>query len=317
MNRWVILGLLAAGCTAVCAPAAFQPGHIYVTATYLTGFRAPGRIFEINPTTGASRIFAEFEYQESPNSLVFTPDGSRLRVVRQGSVFELDGDGRMLGPVYGPGVGPYPYFPSGSANAMAYDRAGNFYLGDQARGILRFPADTSPAEWFADVPGTGMSGPFAVSPDGKHTWYLDNDLYRLFHINEQGKLTLMDDGFLLPLRSTIAVDDEGNCYITRASRGGIYRYTPDKPSDGAFLSTGIGGGTLDSMTYNTRDGMIYLASGNIVSRIDPLSGFTELVAEFGVFPSMPARGVAIYVPEPAYLSMAPLVVLFCRRARMA
>ncbi len=294
-------------------PAAFQPGHIYVTATYITGFTAPGRIFEVNPATGQARIFAEFEPQSSPNSLAFTPDGRYLRVVHRGQVLNIDGDGQVAGTAYGPADG---VFPSGSANAMGYDAAGNFYVQSDAR-ILRMPGDAPPIEIFADSSdGIGGSGPIGISPRGEG-WYLDHStIGRLLYFNERGESTLIDDFFLTGLRPSLAVDADGNCYFTRGGGGtrpdGIYRYRRGEVGDGTWIAGGFDG-PLHSMTISPIDGLLYFAGGRSVFRVDPKSGASQEVAVIGVGAgSMPARGIAVYLPEPNGL-WALLVLLGRRR----
>ncbi len=300
-------------------PAAFQPGHIYVTATYITGFTAPGRIFEVNPATGQARIFAEFEPQSSPNSLAFTPDGRYLRVVHRGQVLNIDGDGQVAGTAYGPADG---VFPSGSANAMGYDAAGNFYVQSDAR-ILRMPGDAPPIEIFADSSdGIGGSGPIGISPRGEG-WYLDHStIGRLLYFNERGESTLIDDFFLTGLRPSLAVDRNGDCYILRSSDatgpGGIFRYRRGKVSEGERIVRGDRlGGTLTSMSISPIDGMLYFAGGSIIARINPESGSLHTVGEITVgLGSYPSRGIAIYVPEPASCLVALAWMCFLRPQRI-
>lgn len=128
--------------------AEFVPGYVYVADSAVPPCfdgGPPDRIWEVDPATGESRVFATIpeEFCGGLTGLTFTPDGQYLRASAAiaGSILEIDGAGNV-GVALDREDGLV--FPIGASN-LAYDRAGNFWVGDffPAR-VLRFPSASGP-----------------------------------------------------------------------------------------------------------------------------------------------------------------------------
>jgi hypothetical protein len=125
------------------------------------------RIWEIDPQTGAVRLFAELRDEDCGlvTGLAFTPDGCRLRAASalNHRVLEFAADGTWS-VAFGLGDGAIAPF---GANCLAYDAEGNFFLASDAGGIIRFPADGGTATLFADRDdGVQGGGPMAFAAGG-------------------------------------------------------------------------------------------------------------------------------------------------------
>ncbi len=281
------------------AQAAFQRGFIYVGSTAIPGFQTTrgDRIFEVNPATGESRIFYEFPPESAVmNSLVFTPDGRYLRTTYGSDVLEIDGNGQARTAYTALELGGV----ASGANAMGYDRRGNFYA-STGGAIYRFPADGGPRQLVAGSAQGVRGGAIAVDPEGN---VYHNNREQILRFSADGVRTVIDPLIATGLRPTLALDDRGSLYTDMLGAAG-------EPIDGFFrYSLGHGpreflyprvGWISAAMAYSEVDESLYIGSG-WVYRLNRDTGAYSFVS----FPATDAlddigRGIAVYVPEPSAL----------------
>jgi len=129
----VMAGAVLSPFTQPTARADFIPGHIFVADTTRKHCAGPprytwDRIWEIDPETGVSWLFAELaeEWCGGIHGLVFTPDGTHLRGATDGPsrVFEFDSDGHfeVIHDISDGIVAPF------GKSSITYDCDGNFYV---------------------------------------------------------------------------------------------------------------------------------------------------------------------------------------------
>jgi len=170
-----LLGIVVTASEGIPAWGDFFPGYIFVsdpTGKQCTFPEQYGwdQIWEIDPETGEVTLFAELTYEDCGfvAGLIFTPDGSRLRVaqVYKHRMLELDSEGKftVLYDQYDGIAAPFGY------NSMAYAPDGSFFVSVQGA-ILRFPTGSESAKVFADDSQQFLDfGSIAIDP-------LNGDLY--------------------------------------------------------------------------------------------------------------------------------------------
>src|SRR5262245_25612273 len=200
------------------AVAEFVPGRVYIADTSFENCNQPAPhdrdlIWEVDPLTGAARVFSEI----GPGScgtmygLAMSPDGSALRAAMfyRNEIRAIDGDGNHSVALNGSdGIAG----PAGS-NGVAYDAAGNFYVSNENRTILRYPADGGPGEIFSN--STLLTGASAIAPDlngGLYYMRRVNSVARILHIRADGTESLFNDTFPSYQWGAITVDDRGDLY---------------------------------------------------------------------------------------------------------
>ncbi len=296
----VALLLVGASGLTPYASAAFMPGRVYLPSTFITGFGSttPARIFEVDPVTRMSRVFATFpEMGGVARSLAFTPDGQTLRAYYNGQIMEINGDGQIAGS-YTLRTGATC---AGTPNAMAFAPNGDFYVSTGA--IRRLRGDQPPIE----VVSFGFMGTpsIAIGPDGS---VFAADSRQLYRITPDGQRTVISERAIASTVAgpTVAVDRRGYVYALlydeQFDREGIYRFNPAAPDDGELVvrySDLAASTPLSALTYSAIDDTLYFQGGGAVNAINPLTGEHRLagVASFGF--SYVGGGIAVYVPEPS------------------
>ena len=272
----------------------FIPGYIYIRERADDGCIAPthlDRIWEVNPGTREVRLFVEMTKCLAITSLVFTPDGTRLRAgFRQDDTirdFDVNGNDEI---VFDPSDGIGNPWPS---NGMAYDAAGNFYVVNSSSAtILRFPADGGPGEVFADRDdGVGDNGTIAFAPDGDMYYAVQYGVFdSMLRITPKGTASTFDryGPNLSPV--TLAIDESENLYVG-LDMGEILQYrVGDASSREVLAPRGFFGGTY-VITLTLDERYLLVASQCILQRVHIATGTVELVAdlELGCF----ERGMAV------------------------
>lgn len=286
------------------AVAEFIPGRLYIADPAIEncwGLYPNDRdlIWEVDPATGASRIFAQVVWPSCGvlSGLAFTPDGSRLRASNflHSQILEFDGDGNYSVALDSRDgvVGPF------GSNNLAYDPAGNFFVVTSWPNIMRFPAGGGPGSVFAG-PAQGVSGLNAIAAGpGGEIYYLKsgspND--RIIRFSPKGVPTLFPAD--IGLAASITVDDRGDLYVF--SGLGVFRYAGGNPQDRTLIAPPPAVFDNPSMTFSPLDGNIYLGGGGYIYSLDRTTGITELVsiARMPERWSAPGIGMAVFVPEPA------------------
>ena len=220
----ILAGTLAALVFAGSARGQFVPGHVFAAelpgkvCKLAKGFGSD-RIWEIDPQTGEASLFVEIppEMCGFMTGLAFTPDGTRLRGASflRNEILEFDSEGNMTIVLdLSDGIAaPWGF------NGLAYDANGNFYVGQRAGNILRFPSDGGPATVFADVLDCGGPEAIALAADGDlycATIMFSNNLLR--RMTPDGNAFPFDSyGSIFPIH-TVTADDSGHVYVSSGDR---------------------------------------------------------------------------------------------------
>lgn len=292
-----------------------MPGRLYTSATphpNCFGDNPNDRIYEFDPATGQSRIFAEFSEDLCGlvSGLSFTPDGTRLRASAfwHNAIVAIDGDANMeVALDADDGIrGP------GGSNNLAYDIAGNFFVANfSAPNIMRYPADGGPGTVFADLAdGVTASGPIDDAPDGG-LYYAPVGTRRLRHFDAAGNGVLLD---MLPEGiESLSVDSIGNVYVLTSQA--IYRYEQGNPSTREVLAVIPFIGAGSTIIVAPGDSFLYASVGAAIYRVGATEGEVAFLGNVQVEdPYNYGAGLAFYVPEPSTLALiVPAMVLILQR----
>lgn len=303
MSRRIALLSCALVAFARVAQADFIAGRIYVSAS--SGPCAEPepnpRIWEYDPATGESRVFAELpdSFCGFMTGLTFTPDGSRLRasVYHQSAIVEFDSAGTMsvaLGP--GDGIsGPL------GGNNLGYDQEENFYVAGGRR-IVRYPAEGGPGELYADISdGVRGDGPIALGPNGDLFYGLAGlvTFREIFRFTGPGQSEVFDTLPANTSLASLAVDGTGNVFAL--TTGGTYRYEGGDPARRTWISPVGGAGGRSAMTFAPEQNALLVSASDRVYSINPVTGESQLLVTFPAYPEFEnvAYGIAAAIPEPA------------------
>ncbi len=310
-----VAALLHALFGTLAALAGFVPGYLYVSDTSPAACfdgGPPDQIWEVNPETGESRLFATRPpgFCGSFQGLAFTPDGQRLRVgsFLDSQILEIDGDGNFS-VALGPEDGLNP--PSGFNN-LAYDADGNFFVGTVLPDrVLKFPADGSPRTVFANrQDGITGSTSLAFGPTGElYVTVFSGPTYR-FQPDGEGEL-------LTSLAAvSVVVDANKNAYLWNPH--GLYRLPADDPDAPELVVAWPPDidGFPGSLALSLDQQSLLLTASNLVRRIDLVT------AEITTLPDIPGYGAghgsALYVPEPnSALTSTIFAIMLIRVRRVA
>lgn len=293
------------------ARAEFVPGYAYVADSAIPPCfdgGPPDGIWEVNPQTGESRVFATIppQYCGGLTGLTFTPDGRHLRASAAiaGSVLEIDGDGNVGVALDGE---DRLVFPIGASN-LAYDSAGNFWVGDFfPTRVLRFSSDGGPAETILDGTDSLVDVAAIARSRSGDVWIAQAERTppNLFRVNTEDKVTpLFLDG-LLPV--SIAADHAETLYV-HSGNVGIFRIPEGDPDQTELLTNDDLPG--ESLALSIDENRIYVAGVNEFAVVDALSG--EVLLRSGLSGSNAGTGIAVYVPEPATLGLVSGALVLLR-----
>lgn len=320
-------GLMSLGLCWEFAPtpalAEFVPGRIHLADSAIENCQLPfpndrDLIWEVDPLTGSSRVFAEVTHPlcGAMYGLTFTPDSSRLRasMFMANAILEIDGDGNVAA---GLDAADGLTNPAGSNN-IAYDPAGNFYAVVSRYRILRFPVEGGPPQVFADgQDGVNDWGAIDTAPNGDIFYLRPGDAGRVTRFSPEGVPTAFPDTIRTWDLGTLTVDDLGDLYVW--GREGVFRYRGGNPGNRELIALSPPEPLIHtSITYSPIDGYLYLAGvGNLWS-LDRDSGELRQIGDVG----MPDRlgivgiGSAVHVPEPAsVLTLVAAAAVFARSRR--
>lgn len=305
------------------AVAEFIPGRLYIADPAIEncwGLYPNDRdlIWEVDPATGASRIFAQVVWPSCGvlSGLAFTPDGSRLRASNflHSQILEFDGDGNYSVALDSRDgvVGPF------GSNNLAYDPAGNFFVVTSWPNIMRFPAGGGPGSVFAD-PLDGIRAPSAVAagPTGD-LFYLQPGSVdgRVIRFTPGGEAHPFPDQHATLLAGAMTFDDLGDLYVWFGD--GVHRYVDGDPGRREFVASSPTVYDNPSIVFSPVDGNIYLGGGGYFYSLDRATGTTELVAVVQMTDrfSAPGIGMTVFVPEPnSCLTMMFIAGALLRRRR--
>ncbi len=286
------------------ARAEFVPGYAYVADGAIPPCfdgGPPDRIWEVNPQTGESRVFATIppQYCGGLTGLTFTPDGRHLRASAAiaGSVLEVDSDGNV-GVALDREDGLV--FPIGASN-LAYDRAGSFWVGDffPAR-VLRFPSASGPPETVLDGSNSLVDVAAITSSRSGTMWIAQAErrLPNLFRVSSEGDVTPLHLDGLLPV--SIAVGDAEMLYV-HSGNFGVFKVPGGDPDQTTLLADDDLPG--DSLALSIDGSRVFVAGVNEFVVVDVLSG--DVLLRSDIAGSNAGTGIAVYVPEAATLMLVP------------
>ncbi len=294
------------------APAGFVPGYVYVSDPGVPPVfdgGPPDRIWEVNPATGESRVFATIpnELSGGLTGLAFTPDGRHLRAsaATAGSILEIDSDGNVdVALDRDDGL----VFPIGASN-LAYDSAGNFWVGDffPAR-VLRFPIDGGAPDVILDG-RDALVDVAAMAPDRTGDMWVaqhERSAPNLYRVSTEDEVQPLHVNGANP--RAIATDRFGNVYI-HSSLLGIYLLPGGDPTIPILLADDV---PVGSLALSVSQQQLYVAGTNELAVIDLASG--DVANVWHIAGSTAGEGMAVYVPEPTTLALV-LVALVAVQTR--
>lgn len=309
MRRFILL-------LAVCLPllpasADFVPGRLYISVAPLEGFpdQPNRRVYEFDPQTGQSRVFAEMPdaIEARLSGLCFSPDGSTLyaSLFQTSTIAAISPDGGVT-TAYGPAQGIAG--PLG-ANNLDFDDQGRFYVANYFNGsILRFPTGGGTPDVLlssADVE------PITVTRSGQ-VYYASDGSTGLRRISADGIPETFDTlpGLITSLTSSSA----GDLFVS--AHESIYMYTNEDPSSRVLLTSSLFESAEQAIALSPDESTLYVTDRSRVYSVSVADGATtQIGAIIPGYPALPGDGLAVYIPEPTSLA-ALLIFLFVGVSRI-
>jgi sugar lactone lactonase YvrE len=191
----------------------------------------------------------------NPTSMAVDPNG-RLHVSSRfdGSVHRIGSNGSVETVATDLGV----------ACGIAFNRAGELFVGDRSGSVLR--VGEGRATVFATIPSSVAAFHLAFGPDGAlyvsaPTLAPRDGIYR---VSPEGAVTTFCEGFGRP--QGLAFDSEGQLYVVDAVAGSsaVYRIRADRPE---IKDCVLSGGALLGLTFDPLGGLV-VCSSETVYRLD-------------------------------------------------
>ena len=236
----------------VANPAVDGEGNVYVTFSGQRGQKVPVSLYKITANHNVKPFITELM---NPTGLAIDREGHLFVSCRNdGTIHRVSSDGRAMQWVEGMGI----------ATGIAFDPAGNLYVGDRSGTIFKIGADRE-IFVFATLEPSISAYHLAFSPTGDLyvTGPTTSSFDRVYRVSPAGEVGVFYKGLGRP--QGMAFDRFGNLYVAASLGGkrGVVRLTPKAepelvisgsnivglallPSHRAFIATNTALFTLDS-----------------------------------------------------------------------
>jgi sugar lactone lactonase YvrE len=217
----------------VSNPAVDAEGNVYVTFSGQRGQKVPVSLYKITPNQTIKPFLTELM---NPSGLAIDNDGFLFVSSRNdGTIHRVTSDGRSMQWIEGMGI----------ATGLAFDPAGNLYVGDRSGTIFKIGPNRE-IFVFATLEPSMAAYHLAFSPEGELfvAGPTTSSFDRVYRINPAGEVSTFFRGLGRP--QGIAFDKQGNLYVAAslAGRRGIVRITPQAEAELALSGSNIVGMAL-------------------------------------------------------------------------
>jgi sugar lactone lactonase YvrE len=251
---------LATGVHQVDNPVFDRDGNVYATFSGSRENRVPVTLFRVRRDGVREPIRVDIP---NPTSLAVARDGSLYVSSRfEGSIYRVD-----------PATQNFRVFATnlGSPFGIAFDRAGNLWVGDRSGTIFRVDLDGD-AQAIAELPPSIAAFHLAVGPDDKlyvsvPTLSPRDSVYR---VDAHGLVDIVVHGLGRP--QGLAFDAQGRLYVVEAAAGraGIWRY--DLINHNPIEEQVLSGGAIVGLAFDPAGGLV-VAGADTLWRLDvPVTG---------------------------------------------
>ena len=239
----------------VANPVLDMHGNIYTTVSGTRGQKVPVSVYKIDLNYQARPFVKEIM---NATGLALDRDGLLLVSGRfDGSIYQVTPGGKIT--VYAEGMGV--------ATGLAFDPAGNLYVGDRSGTIFKIAPSLAPARQIF------VFATLEASISAYHlTWGPDNALYVtgpttssfdcIHRISQAGEVSLYYRGLGRP--QGMAFDHQGRLCVAASlgGRKGVVRFSPDRKPELALSGPGIVGLAFASA------GSAVVATNNSLYRVE-------------------------------------------------
>jgi WD40 repeat protein len=199
----------------VSNPAVDSNGNMYVTFSGPRGQRVPVSLYKISPSFTVKPFVTSLV---NPTGLAIGPSGDLFVSCRHdGTIHRVGRDGRVEQWIEGMGI----------ATGLAFDRAGNLFVGDRSGTIFKISAARE-IFVFATLEPSVAAYHLAFHPNGE--LYVSgpttSSYDRVYRITQGGEVHVVYRGLGRP--QGMAFDNESNLYIvaSHGGRRGVVKITP-------------------------------------------------------------------------------------------
>jgi len=211
-------------------PAVDAEGNIYVTFSGQRGQKVPVSLYKITSNFTVKPYITDLM---NPTGLAIDREGYLFVSCRNdGTIHRISPDGRSMQWVEGMGI----------ATGLAFDKAGNLYVGDRSGTIFKIGPDRE-IFVFATLEPSISAYHLAFSPAGELfvTGPTTSSYDRLYRIDPHGEVSVFFRGLGRP--QGMAFDRSGNLYVAASLSGrrGIVRLTPQADAELAVSGGNIVG----------------------------------------------------------------------------